>query len=67
MNKEMNIDLEGWRERIDNLLDVQKDLQLPEVRMTFNRKDLIELRLIINSLDDYICREQAKGGNNGTE
>lgn len=50
----MNIDLEGWRDRIQNMLDVQKDLQLEEMRMTFNRRDLIELRLIINSLEDYI-------------
>lgn len=50
----MNIELKQWKERIDNLLDVQKDLQLEEVRMTFNRSDLIELRLIINSLEDCI-------------
>lgn len=50
----MNIDLKQWRERIDNLLDLQQCLQLEATRVTFSRSDLIELRLIINSLEDCI-------------
>lgn len=63
----MNIDLDGWRDRIQNLLDVQKELCLEAMSPKFNRRDLIELMLIINSLDDYIYIEQEKGGNNGAE
>lgn len=44
--------LDRWLDRVQNLLDYQKDLQLETVTARFNRTDLIELRIIINSLKD---------------
>ena len=39
-----------WLDRIENLLQVQKDLYLDTINTTFTRRDLIELKLIIESL-----------------
>ena len=39
-----------WRDRIQNLLDVQKALYLDTIQTSFTRRDLIELRLIIDTL-----------------
>lgn len=44
--------LDRWLNRVQGLLDYQKDLQLEIVTVRFNRTDLIELRMIINSLKD---------------
>ena len=39
-----------WYDRIQNLLDVQKALQLDTIQTSFTRVDLIELKLIIDTL-----------------
>lgn len=41
-----------WRERLQNLLDVQKNLKLETIRAEFTRMDLIELRVMVQSLID---------------
>lgn len=44
------IDIEKWQDRIENLLQVQKDLCLLEISTTFTRYELIELRLLFNEM-----------------
>lgn len=39
-----------WHDRIQNLLDVQKALYLDTIQTNFTRSDLIELRLIIDTV-----------------
>lgn len=39
-----------WYDRIQNLLDVQKALYLDTIQTSFTRRDLIELKLIIDTL-----------------
>ena len=39
-----------WYDRIQNLLDVQKALCLDTIQTSFTRRDLIELKLIIDTL-----------------
>ena len=44
------LDIEKWQDRIENLLQVQKDLCLEQIRTTFTRNELIELRLLLNEM-----------------
>lgn len=44
--------LERWLNRINNLLDVEKDLGLALISTTFTRRELIELKLMIETLKD---------------
>lgn len=39
-----------WHDRIQNLLDIQKALYLDTIQANFTRSDLIELRLIIDTV-----------------
>ena len=44
------VDIEKWQDRIENLLQVQEDLCLEQIRTTFTRYELIELRLLLNEM-----------------
>ena len=48
----MNIDIQKWLERINTCLDVQKGTGSEIVTMRFTRRELIELRLMIATLED---------------
>lgn len=39
-----------WQDRIENLLQVQKDLCLEQISTTFTRRELIELNILINDV-----------------
>ena len=43
-------DIEKWQDRIENLIQVQKDLCLEQIRATFTRTELIELRVLLNEM-----------------
>lgn len=40
-------DYNKWLDRIQNLLDVQKEQSLETITATFNRRELIELKMMI--------------------
>lgn len=42
-----------WLDRVNNLLDIQKDRCLSLISATFTRRELIELKMIIETLRDY--------------
>ena len=44
--------IEKWLNRINNLLEMQKDLGLVFVGTNFTRTELIELRMMIETLKD---------------
>ena len=59
------IDIRKWLDRVDNLLDVQKQLCIETISTTFTRRDLIELKNLLNTLIEL--EEQLKeGGENDT-
>ena len=44
------VDIKKWQDRIENLLQVQKDLCMDQISTTFTRNELIELRLLFNEM-----------------
>ena len=52
------IDIKKWQDRIENLLQVQKDLCLEHISATFTRRELIELIIIINEIAEIINKER---------
>ena len=54
------IDIRKWLDRVDNLLDVQKQLCLETISTTFTRRELIELKNLLNTLIEL--EEQLKAG-----
>lgn len=44
------VDIKKWQDRVENLLQVQKDLCLEKISTTFTRSELIELRLLLNEM-----------------
>lgn len=44
------VDIKKWQDRIENLLQVQKDLCLEQISTTFTRRELIELNILINEM-----------------
>ena len=44
------VDIKKWQDRIQNLLQVQKELCLEQISTTFTRNELIELRLLLNEM-----------------
>ena len=55
------VDIKKWRDRIENLLQVQKYLCLEQISTTFTRNELIELRLLLNEMMEI------KNNNRATE
>ena len=54
------IDMRKWLDRIDNLLDVQKQLCIEKISTTFTRRELIELKNLLDTLIEL--EEQLKAG-----
>lgn len=54
------IDISKWLDRVDNLLDVQKQLCIETINTTFTRRELIELKNLLNTLIEL--EEQLKVG-----
>lgn len=54
------IDISKWLDRVDNLLDVQKKLCIETINTTFTRRELIELKNLLNTLIEL--EEQLKVG-----
>lgn len=44
------IDIEKWKLRIENEIILQKELCLEEIKMTFTRRELIELKCLFDSM-----------------
>ena len=42
-----------WLDRIDNLLQVQRDICLDLISVNFTRRELIELKMMIETLMEY--------------
>lgn len=43
-----------WLDRLDNELFLQKELQQETMNMRLNRRDLIELRMLIKTCDELL-------------
>ena len=52
------IDIRKWLDRVDNLLDVQKQLCIETISTTFTRRELIELIIIINEIAEISNNER---------
>ena len=50
--------IEKWLDRINNMLDLQKDLQIETIAASFTERDLKELRMIITTVKYYADRER---------
>lgn len=50
-----------WQDRIENLIQVQKDLCLDTINVTFTRRELIELNIIINEVAEIINKPSTRG------
>lgn len=60
----MNIDIyQRWLDRIENLLQVQRDHCLELISANFTRRELIELKLMIETLMEYQMESEGKDGN----
>lgn len=59
------IDMHKWLDRVDNLLDVQKQLCIEKISTTFTRRELIELKNLLNTLIEL--EEQLKAGANNEQ
>lgn len=46
------IDFQNWINRVDNLLQVQKDVCLDVISTSFTRRELIELKMMIEVLSE---------------
>ena len=46
--------IEKWLDRVQGLLDYQKDLQLEIVQCRFTRNDLIQLRMILEACKELL-------------
>ena len=55
------VDIKKWQDRIENLLQVQKDLCLEQINTTFTRRELIELNILINEIAE-ISNKQSHSG-----
>ena len=55
------VDIKKWQDRIENLLQVQKDLCLEQINTTFTRRELVELNILINEMSE-ISNNQSHSG-----
>lgn len=49
-----------WLDRIDNLLQVQRDRCLDLISANFTRRELIELKMMIETLMEYKAESEDK-------
>lgn len=52
--------IEKWLERINNMLDLQKQIQVETIAASFTERDLKELRMILNTAQFYIDRDKER-------
>ena len=57
------IDICKWLDRVGNLLDVQKQLCIETISTTFTRRELIELKNLLNTLIE-LEEKLKEGGEN---
>lgn len=55
------VDIKKWQDRIENLLQVQKDLCLEQISTTFTRRELIELNILINEMAEISNKPSQSG------
>jgi hypothetical protein len=57
----MNTDIyQRWLDRIENLLQVQRDHCLELISANFTRRELIELKLMIETLMEYKAESEVE-------
>lgn len=57
----MNTDIyQRWLDRIENLLQVQRDHCLELISANFTRRELIELKLMIETLMEYKAESEVQ-------
>ena len=49
-----------WLDRIDNLLQVQRDRCLDLISANFTRRELIELKMIVETLMEHTVESEGK-------
>ena len=49
-----------WLDRIDNLLQVQRDRCLNLISANFTRRELIELKMIVETLMEHTVESEGK-------
>lgn len=49
----MSSDIDKWLDRIQTVMDFQKDQQEEFVNMRMSRADLVSLSVLLNSLKDF--------------
>lgn len=54
------VDIHKWLDRVNNLLDVQKQLCIETISTTFTRRELIELKILIDTIIE--SEKQLKAG-----
>ena len=59
------VDIKKWQDRVENLLQVQKDLCLEQISTTFTRSELIELRLLLNEMTEIKNNKPSRSGYSG--
>ena len=59
------VDIKKWQYRVENLLQVQKDLCLEQISATFTRSELIELRLLLNEMTEIKNNKPSRSGYSG--
>ena len=52
------VDIKNWQDRIENLIQVQKDLCLEQITTTFTRRELIELNILINVIAEISNKDK---------
>lgn len=51
-------DFQRWLDRIDNLLQVQKELCLDQISTKFTRRELIELKMMVEVLAERAMEQE---------
>lgn len=52
--------LQKWLDRVDNLLQVQRDQCLDLISAKFTRRELIELKMMVETLMEYKAERSDK-------
>ena len=50
-------DLQKWLDRVENLLEVQRQISVDLISTNFTRRELIELKLMIETLMEKLEKE----------
>lgn len=55
-----------WLDRVDNLLQVQRDQCLDLISANFTRRELIELKMMIETLMEHKAESEGNNDTNST-